>query len=656
MPARLPGPVLVIAEDAALRARLVRLLAPSGYAVELAEGAKRGREVAAGGRIALAIAAPERLAELKPDVLREIGGACGGLIMLVAPGPESERWRAALPEADAHLPLPLDEPALLRAIADIVDADRAADSAEPPLLRFAGFTLDQAGHSLRNATGEEVTLTRAEFSLLVAFTASPGRVMSRDQLLNVAAGRDMEAYDRSVDVLVGRLRRKVEAEPKKPELIVTVPGVGYKFTAMPTALSVGPHRSPSRETRSDAGPALALPDKASIAVLPFQNLSGDPEQAYFADGVVEDIITALSRLPWLFVIARNSSFTFKGRVVDTKQVGRELGVRYILEGSVRKAANRVRITGQLIEAGTGMHLWADRFDGVLADIFDLQDQVTTRVVGALAPPLEKAEIERAKRKPTDSLDAYDFYLRGMASVYRWTQTAHAEALRLFYRAIELDPDFAMPYGMAARCYAWRNGNGWTTDRDHDRAEAARLAKRVSEIGKEDAVALSFGGLALARVVGDLDGGAQLIDRALLLNPNLAAAWLASGWVRVWLGDTAMAIDHFARSMRLSPIDPQIFSMQAGTAWAHFFAGRDEEAIAWAEKAVREQPAYLPGMRILVAALALAGRAEEGARAAAALLKLDPGGTVSALTALSPVRQPADLQRYAEGLRRAGLPE
>jgi TolB-like protein len=209
---------------------------------------------------------------------------------------------------------------------------------------------------------------------------------------------------------------------------------------------------------------LALPDKPSIAVLPFQNMSGDPEQDYFADGIVEEIITALSRIRWLFVIARNSSFTYKGRAVDVKQVGRELGVRYVLEGSVRNAANRVRVTGQLIDSATGAHLWADRFDGALDDVFDLQDKVTASVVGAIAPKLQQAEIERAKRKPTDSLDAYDHFLRGMASIHLGTRQDIDEALRLFYRAIELDRDFASAYGMAAWCFVWRKVNGWIGNR------------------------------------------------------------------------------------------------------------------------------------------------------------------------------------------------
>ena len=233
-------------------------------------------------------------------------------------------------------------------------------------------------------------------------------------------------------------------------------------------------------------------------MLPFANLSGDPEQEYFADGMVEEIITALSRMRWLFVIARNSSFTYKGRAVDVKQVGRELGVRYVLEGSVRKAGDRVRITGQLIDAATGAHLWADRFDGELADIFDLQDQVTASVVGAIAPRLEQAEIERAQRKPTESLDAYDYFLRGMAGIHGWTREANVEALRLFGRAIELDPDFAAAYGMAARCFSQRKASGWVDGPRPGHRRGRRLARRAAELGTDDAVAL--GGAAHGAVL------------------------------------------------------------------------------------------------------------------------------------------------------------
>jgi TolB-like protein/class 3 adenylate cyclase len=403
-------------------------------------------------------------------------------------------------------------------------------------------------------------------------------------------------------------------------------------------------------------PALPLPEKPSIAVLPFQNMSGDPEQEYFTDGIVEDITTALSRMRWLFVIARNSSFTYKGRAVDVKQVGRELGVRYVLEGSVRKAVNRLRITGQLIDTSSGAHLWADRFDGGLEDIFELQDHVTSSVIGAIAPKLEQAEIERAKCKPTESLDAYDYYLRGMASIYHWTKEGVSEALRLFYKAIELDPGFASAYGMAAWCYFWRRANGWMTDLEQEIAETARLAGKAAELGKDDAVALSFGGLALGYVAGDVEGGIALIDRALVLNPNLAAAWNASGCLRVFLGDSDVAIEHLARAMRLSPLDPLMFFMQGYTALAHFLAGRYDEAWPLAERASREQPYYLTLMRIAAVSNAFAGRLEEARKGIARALQLDPNMRVSNLKdRLGPFR-PEGLDKYVEGLRKAGLPE
>ena len=403
-------------------------------------------------------------------------------------------------------------------------------------------------------------------------------------------------------------------------------------------------------------PALPLPDKPSIAVLPFQNMSGDAEQEYFVDGMAEDIITALSRMRWLFVIARNSSFTYKGRAVDVKQVGRELGVRYVLEGSVRKAANRVRITGQLIDTATGAHLWADRFDGGLEDVFDLQDQVTTNVVGAIAPTLERAEIERAKRKPTESLDAYDYFLRGMANVHQWTSDANDEALRMFRIAIELDPDFASAYGMAAWCYTWRWINRWTINRAQETAEATRLARRAVDLGTDDAVALCMGGYALAFVAHDLDGGAALIDHALSMNPNLAWGWHSSGWVRDFLGEPEVAIKHLEHGMRLSPLDPFVFRAFAGLACAHLLAGRYEESSSWAERALQRRPNLLVAIRESAASNALAGRLLKAQKAMAQLRQFDPELRISNFTDWLPLRQPQDIARYEEGLRKAGLPE
>jgi adenylate cyclase len=407
---------------------------------------------------------------------------------------------------------------------------------------------------------------------------------------------------------------------------------------------------------ANAAPALALPDKPSIAVLPFQNMSGDPEQEYFADGVVEEIITALSRIRWLFIIARNSSFVYKGRTVDVKQVGGELGVRYVLEGGVRKAADRVRITAQLIDVSNGTHLWAGRFEGTLDDIFNLQDQVTERVVGAIAPKLEQAEIERARHKPTQNLNAYDYYLRGLAAFDRRTKEATNEALQLFHKAIELDPDFSSAYGVASQCYSRRKSRRWMDNAVKETSEAAQLAWRAVELGKQDAVALSAGGFTLAFVVGDLENGIACIDRALALNPSMASAWTFSGWVRVHLGDHDVALQHFARSMRLSPFDPLMFATQGGIALAHLLAGRYDEASSWAEKSLREDANYNAALRILVASSALAGRPEKAHSTMVRLCAIDPMLRISDLKDLPPLRRPQDAARFAEGLRKAGLPE
>jgi adenylate cyclase len=404
-------------------------------------------------------------------------------------------------------------------------------------------------------------------------------------------------------------------------------------------------------------PALGLPDKPSIAVLPFESMSADPEQAYFADGMVEEITTALSRFRNLFVIARNSSFAYKGRSVDVKQVGRELGVRYVLEGSVRKAGERLRITGQLIDAATGVHLWADRIDGTLTEVFDLQDQVATSVVGAITSKLEEAEIERAKRKPTGSLDAYDYYLRGLAVINRLTEDANSDALQLFKKAIEHDPEFALAHARAAHCYAFRKANGWMADRAQEVAEAALLARRAIELGRDDAIALSYGGFVLGFVAGELDDCASFVERALGLNPNLAPAWGHSGWIKICLGEPDTAIEHEALAMRLSPLDPRIFVWQALTAHAHMHSTRYDDAASWAERALRERATFANARRIAAASHALAGRIPEAQKHMAQLRQLLPALRISNLgDFIAPLRRPEDRARFVEGLRKAGLPE
>ncbi len=409
--------------------------------------------------------------------------------------------------------------------------------------------------------------------------------------------------------------------------------------------------------RAAAVPAsLDVPDKPSIAVLPFTNMSGDPEQEYFADGMVEDIITALSRMTWLFVIARNSSFTYKGKAVDVKKVGRELGVRYVLEGSVRKAGNKVRITGQLIDASTGAHLWANRFDGGLEDVFDLQDEVTTDVVSAIAPKVEQAEMERARHKPTESLAAYDYFLRGMARIYDGTRDANIDALKNFERATEIDPNFASAFGMCAYCYVWRKANGWLADKNHAIAETERLARTAARLGPDDAVALAQAGFALAFVVGELDDGMALIDRALALNPNLAAAWRFSGFVKVFLGQPDQAIEPLERALRLSPLDPLIFIVQMGFIFAHFFAGRYDEALANAKKTVAHNPNYLTAIVMAAVSAALAGREDDMTKAVGQLLKLDPACKMSNFKNMWPLRRVEDLAAFEKGLLLTKLPE
>ncbi len=399
---------------------------------------------------------------------------------------------------------------------------------------------------------------------------------------------------------------------------------------------------------------LPLPDRPSIAVLPFTNMSGDPEQEYFADGVVEDIITALSRVRWFFVIARNSSFTYKGKAVDIRQVGRELGVRYVLEGSIRKAGSRVRITGQLIEAATGHHVWADKFDGSLEDIFDLQDQITESIVGAIEPNLRLAEITRAKSKPTESLDAYDLCLRAMNLHSLSNEVDMRAALRLLHQAMDLDPAYALPKGMAAFCYGRMHHERWHEPQARERA--LELAKAAVTYGQEDPTALRLAGHMLGYVGREYEAALAAVDRALALNPNLAAAYGSSGWVRIYVGDYATAVQHFQRAMRLSPLDPDSYMMLSGMAAARFQQGGYEEALEWAVRCIREHPMWSTAHRTHIAILVHLDRIEEAREAARHYMARFPAYRVSDHLRDSPIRSQTTKQQLADALLRAGVPE
>jgi adenylate cyclase len=352
---------------------------------------------------------------------------------------------------------------------------------------------------------------------------------------------------------------------------------------------------------------LPLPDKPSIAVLPFANMSGDPEQEYFADGMVEEIITALSRIRWLFVIARNSTFTYKGQPVDVKQVGRELGVRYVLEGSVRKAGQRVRITGQLIDAVTGTHLWADRFDGSLEDVFELQDKVATSVAGIIEPTLQAAETTLSANRPTGDLTAYDLYLRAYAMV--WSARQIPDALRLLEQAVERDPNYGPALAWAAICCTRLVINGRSEDPGADHLKGADFARRALEVAGDDPAILANSALALAYIGEDIGAMMALVDRALALNPNYARGWFVSGVLRFLAGQPDVAIEHLEASLRLSP-RARIGNSLYGIGGAHFLSRRFDEAVPKLLLAIQEDPSFAPPYRYLAACYAHMGRLDD----------------------------------------------
>jgi adenylate cyclase len=399
---------------------------------------------------------------------------------------------------------------------------------------------------------------------------------------------------------------------------------------------------------------LPLPDKPSIAVLPFQNMSGDPEQEYFADGMVEEIITALSRIRWLFVIARNSSFTYKGEAVDVTQVGRELGVRYVLEGSVRKGGNRVRITAQLIDATNGAHLWADRFDGELEDVFELQDKVAISVAGVIEPTLRQAEIERARRKRPDSLDAYELYLRALPYAFTSMPEDADKALSLLAKAIELEPDYAAAHAIIGFCHEQRYLRGGL--QEETRIAALRHARLAIAGGSDDAAALATAGFVIAVCGHDYETALTAFDRSFALSSSLALALGFSSVVRAWKGDDAIAVEQANRALRLSPFDHLLYLPYVGLAYAHFAAGRFEETAAAASLATQSNPRFSVPQILHVAALGCLDRSQEAKAAVQRLLELQPYLTVASAILSARYMNPENIAALANALRRAGLPE
>jgi adenylate cyclase len=418
---------------------------------------------------------------------------------------------------------------------------------------------------------------------------------------------------------------------------------------IPAAIRVYRVRAETSATQPAAAPSLPLPDKPSIAVLPFQNMSGDPEQEYFVDGMVEEIITALSRIHWLFVIARNSSFTYKGQAIDVKQVGGELGVRYVLEGSVRKAGGRVRITAQLIDAQSGAHLWADRFDGALEDVFELQDNVASSVTGVIEPALQGAEMSRSAQRPTNDLTAYDLYLRALTPFQSGevSRESYVEALGLLNQAIQRDARYAPALALAGACRSSLDVAGWIDDAGANRDEALRLTRRALAAGRDDPNVLAYGAYVLAYFGEDIVAAIALVDRSLKLNPSFAVGWWRSGWLRLWAGQPDLAIEHFETGLRLSP-RVRMHDPFLGIGAGHFFARRYHEARAILLRSMQENPNWVPSYRFLASCYAQMGRLGEAREIIERLQTL----TDVIVPHATHWRNPEHRELYLEGLRLA----
>jgi TolB-like protein len=481
------------------------------------------------------------------------------------------------------------------------------------IYEFGPYRLDSVAEILFRGT-EPIALGQRAVALLRLLLERAGAPISKDALIE-AAWPGLAIEDSNLTVQIAALRRVFDEGAGGTNWIETLPRRGYRYVG-PEVTTGHSSADPTSQTS-----ALALPNKPSVAVLPFLNLSGDPEQEYFADGMVEDIVAGLSRIKWLFVVARNSSFTYKGKAVDVKRVGRELGVRYLLQGSLRKDGSRVRISAQMIDAETGGHLWTERFDRSLDDIFAVQDEIALNVVGAIEPSLRRAEVERVKRKRPDSLDAYDLVLQAQSDVYSGMPAQVTKALVLLERALTLNPTYAIAHAFAAMCHHClflRAGL-----REESRAASIRHAQAAILHGQDDALALTFAGFSIGMDGHDHATAFTALDAALAISPSSAITYIVGGVIRGWAGDAEQAIEWGGRALRLSPFDSWAWSAYHALALGHFYRDRDEEAANAAHKAVQLNPAHSISYMLLAASLAKLGRHEEAKSAAARVLELQP---------------------------------
>ena len=679
-----------------LRARLARVLRDAGYSPELAESAAHAQRTGHKG-IVLAIVVPDGLGHEGETLIDDLRRAVGTVLLLTT--------TPAVHADDADMLDAADEAGLLTRVQEALRPVPYNEAAEA-VLHFAQYRLDVAGRCLLDAAGKEVVLTRGEFSLLQMFARHPGRVLSRDYLLQTLAGREAETFDRSIDNLIVRLRRKIEADPRHPSLIVTVPGSGYKFAAdvrvagpaariEPGAAATPPEggtvtiNRPRRRmsglalllgiatsgvivavgvlteshrvvpVKPPVGPArvanLPLPEQPSIAVLQFVVIGGHASQQRLADGITEDVITDLSRYRELFVIAGNSVFAYKGKDVSVQRIGRELGVRYVLDGSIQTDGDRVRVTAQLIDAATNVHVWSERYDRALGAIFDVQGDVTQKIAAALAGnqgAVTIADTAASGRKPPANLQAYDFELLGTELMLRRTEADSDKAEKLFNKAIELDPQFACAYGHLAVLYDMHLNQGWGRE-----TPAALLEKAKSFILK--AIALDpTDGIHYARLGeldfegSDFDRGLAAFERAVALNPNDPSILMYFGEQLAFVGRAAEGVEMIDRAFRLNPRPPDWYNYQVDPFYA---TGRYDVAEARLLRAQRDRPIWASVVLALSYAQ-LEERAETAASVAALLRRYPDFSMERALSDFGGIRDPATLARYLDGARKAGLHE
>jgi TolB-like protein/Flp pilus assembly protein TadD len=523
------------------------------------------------------------------------------------------------------------------------------------LYQFEEFGLDTSRRELRRK-GELVAVEPQVFDLLEFLIRAHDRVVSRDDLL-AAVWHGRNVSDATLSSRVNSARAAIGDNGKDQRLIRTLPRKGVRFVGLVREVP-----DPSTEQAMEAmlesvKPRMADPNGPSIAVLPFTNMGGDPEQDYFSDGMAEDIITALSRVSGLFVIARNSSFTYKGMAVDVRRAGRELGVGYVLEGSVRRSGERLRISGQLIDAASGVHLWADRYDGDLSDVFELQDRITERVVAAIEPTLQFAEIERHRRNRPNKLDAYDLLLRAYGLEYEFTAESMTAALDCLNQALAVDPTYAPAMAAAAYVHAQRHFQGWAPYDDVYRTEGVRHAWRAVELAPNDAQVLWMAAFAVWNLAGESrDAACELFSRSVMINPNSAMALTLGGWIETMRGNQRSGREMIERALLLNPRDPRGWFMSGAMAIAAVIEENYPEAISWAERALVQNRRFAVALRVLAVALVKVGQHDRAARVLQDMLKVEPELTISGFLARIPVPLVSMATTYAEALRAAGLPE